>query len=151
MSEKINKTEALDRIKSYYGLKNNAKLASFLGVAPTTISSWYARDSFDLDIIYSKCIGISFDWLFTGYGSKLRSVQSSSNDQSISGDNNIQTGSNSKVNAHISKDHSLEVLRLQISEKDRLLQEKDRRIEEKDAQIKEKDTQINKLLMILSK
>ena len=51
MSEKINKAGVLDRIKSYYGLKNNAKLASFLGVAPTTISSWYARDSFDLDIL----------------------------------------------------------------------------------------------------
>lgn len=72
MSEKINKAEVLDRIKSYYGLKNNAKLASFLGVAPTTISSWYARDSFDLDIIYSKCVDISFDWLLTGEGAMLR-------------------------------------------------------------------------------
>ena len=72
MSEKINKAGVLDRIKSYYGLKNNAKLASFLGVAPTTISSWYARDSFDLDIIYSKCVDISFDWLLTGEGAMLR-------------------------------------------------------------------------------
>ena len=71
MSEKINKAGVLDRIKSYYGLKNNAKLASFLGVAPTTISSWYARDSFDLDIIYSKCVDISFDWLLTGEGAML--------------------------------------------------------------------------------
>ena len=72
MSEKINKAGVLDRIKSYYGLKNNAKLCIFLGVAPTTISSWYARDSFDLDIIYSKCVDISFDWLLTGEGAMLR-------------------------------------------------------------------------------
>lgn len=150
MSCKINKIEVLDRIKSYYGLKSNAKLAAFLGVAPTTISSWYARNSFDLDIIYSKCVEISFDWLFTGYGSKLRSVQSSNNVQSISGDNNIQTGNDSEVSTHSSKDDSLEVLRLQISEKNRLLQEKDMRIKEKDMQIKEKDAQIGKLLTILS-
>lgn len=72
MSKKINKAGVLDRIKSYYGLKNNAKLASFLGIAPTTISSWYARDSFDLDIIYSKCVDVSFDWLLTGEGAMLR-------------------------------------------------------------------------------
>ena len=94
---------------------------------------------------------MSFDWLFTGYGSKLRSVQSSNNVQSISGDNNIQTGNDSEVSTHSSKDDSLEVLRLQISEKNRLLQEKDMRIKEKDMQIKEKDAQIGKLLTILSK
>lgn len=99
--------------------------------------------------IVDYCLDIDINWLITGRGSMLHS-ELSNNTQSISGDNNIQTGSNSKINAHL-KDDSLEILRLQISEKDRLLQEKDMRIEEKDMQIREKDAQISKLLTILSK
>lgn len=72
MSEKINKTQVLDRIKGYYKLKSNAKLALFLGVAPTTVSSWYSRATFDIDILYSKCVDLSFDWLLTGEGPMLR-------------------------------------------------------------------------------
>ncbi|MDR0937958.1 MAG: helix-turn-helix domain containing protein [Mediterranea sp.] len=66
MSRKINKVAVLDRIKAYYSLKSNAKLAAFLGVAPTTVSSWYSRDTFDLDILYAKCVDLSFDWLLAG-------------------------------------------------------------------------------------
>ena len=84
--------------------------------------------------------------------------------QSIVGDNNIQAGSNSKVDARKYYSDSPDVLRAQIDEKDRLIiekeerikekdaqiKEKDAQIKEKDAQIKEKDAQINKLLSILS-
>lgn len=73
MSSKINKSEVLNRIKEHFGLKSNAKLAAFLGIAPTTLSSWYSRDTFDLDIIYSKCVGINLDWLLTGRGTVLLS------------------------------------------------------------------------------
>lgn len=76
MSSKINKSEVLNRIKEHFGLKSNAKLAAFLGIAPTTLSSWYSRDTFDLDIIYSKCVGLNLDWLLLGIGSKLRNNQS---------------------------------------------------------------------------
>lgn len=90
-------------------------------------------------------------WLLTGEGSMLRSEQGNNNAQSISGDNNIQAGSNSKVKAQLSRNDSLEVLRSQIDERDRLLEEKELRIKEKDTQLREKDIQINKLLSILSK
>lgn len=73
MSSKINKSEVLNRIKEHFGLKSNAKLAAFLGIAPTTLSSWYSRDTFDLDIIYSKCVGLNLDWLLTGRGTVLLS------------------------------------------------------------------------------
>jgi hypothetical protein len=76
MSSKINKVQVLDRIKGYYRLKSNAKLASFLGVAPTTVSSWYSRETFDIDVLYSKCVDLSFDWLLTGEGPMLRFDQS---------------------------------------------------------------------------
>ena len=71
--------------------------------------------------------------------------------QKIIGDNNVQTGNNSNVDARRYCSDSIEVLLTQIDEKDRLIAEKEERIKEKDAQIKEKDGQINKLLSILSK
>lgn len=73
MSAKINKSEVLNRIKEHFALKSNAKLAAFLGIAPTTLSSWYSRDTFDLDIIYSKCVDLNLDWLLTGRGTMLLS------------------------------------------------------------------------------
>ncbi|WP_315352471.1 helix-turn-helix domain-containing protein [Phocaeicola abscessus] len=146
----MDKKDMLDAIIAHYTNGNKAKFAQLLGVSAQTISAWRARNTFDLELIYTKCIGLSSDWLLTGRGSMLRSELSNNNTQSIFGDNNIQTGSNSKINAHL-KDDSLEMLRLQLSEKDRLLQEKDMRIEEKDMQIREKDAQISKLLTILSK
>lgn len=56
----------LERIKTTYKLKNNSELARFLGVKPNTISNWYSRNSIDFDIIFSKCEGVSLDWLING-------------------------------------------------------------------------------------
>lgn len=73
MSRILEKTLILDRIKEAYALKSNAKLASFLGIPPTTLSSWYSRKTFDLDLIYEKCVGINLNWLLTGQGEMLYS------------------------------------------------------------------------------
>ena len=77
MSIFLDKRLVLDRIKELYQLKSNAKLASFLGVPPTTLSSWYSRNTLDLDIIYEKCVGINWQWLITGEGPKLRDNKTS--------------------------------------------------------------------------
>lgn len=75
MGSILDKTSVLDRIKSFYKLKGNADLARFLGVAPNTITNWYGRKTFDLDVIYTKCVNINFNWLLTGEGEMLRSEQ----------------------------------------------------------------------------
>lgn len=69
MGNILDKHSVLDRIKQFYGLKGNAELARFLGVAPNTITNWYGRSSFDIDIIYTKCVDIDLNWLFSGHGS----------------------------------------------------------------------------------
>lgn len=79
MSSFLDKNLILDRIKELYQLKNNAKLASFLGIPPTTLSSWYSRNTLDLDIIYEKCVGINWQWLITGEGSMLRADEPPTN------------------------------------------------------------------------
>lgn len=72
MGSILDKQSVLDRIKQHYNLKGNADLARFLGVAANTVTNWYGRNSFDLDVIYTKCVGIDFNWLLTGRGSMLR-------------------------------------------------------------------------------
>lgn len=75
MSRFLEETLILDRIKEAYSLKSNAKLAAFLGIPPTTLSSWYSRNSFDLDLIYEKCVDIDLNWLLTGEGTMFRSKE----------------------------------------------------------------------------
>lgn len=72
MGNILDKPSVLDRIKSFYGLKGNADLARFLGVAPNTITNWYGRKTFDIDIIYTKCVDVNINWLLTGEGNMLR-------------------------------------------------------------------------------
>ena len=64
MSSFLDKTCVLDRIKEYYGLNKKVELAEFLGIAPTTLSSWYSRNMIDFDVIYAKCVDIDLNWLF---------------------------------------------------------------------------------------
>lgn len=72
MGNILDKPSVLDRIKNFYGLKGNADLARFLGVAPNTITNWYGRKTFDIDIIYTKCVDVNINWLLTGEGNMLR-------------------------------------------------------------------------------
>ncbi len=43
-----------------------------LGMKPQSINSWLIRNTFDIDLVYSKCDGISAEWLLTGKGEMLR-------------------------------------------------------------------------------
>lgn len=56
----------------YYSNGKPSVFANFLGVAPSTISSWLARDTFDYDLIFAKCEKISSEWLLTGKGEMLK-------------------------------------------------------------------------------
>lgn len=86
MGRFLDKKGVIDRIKSYYSLKSNAELARFLGVAPNTITNWYGRKTFDIDIIYTKCVEVNLDWLFTGEGSMLRADGAPTNSVTLSTD-----------------------------------------------------------------
>lgn len=66
MGNILDKNAVLDRIKDFYSLEKRADLARFLGIAPNTLTNWYIRDTFDLDIIYTKCVDIDYNWLFSG-------------------------------------------------------------------------------------
>lgn len=104
MSAKINKAEVLNRIKEYFGLKTNAKLATFLGIAPTTLSSWYSRETFDLDVIYSKCVDVNLDWLLTGRTSMVQNKILHPNDPPIEKETNNEAALYYKLYKEIDKE-----------------------------------------------
>jgi hypothetical protein len=72
MSKKNKTSLIINDLITHYNLKNYSEFARFLGVAPTTVSSWISRDSLDYDFIYSKCVGVSGDWLLTHEGDAFR-------------------------------------------------------------------------------
>lgn len=72
MSIKINKSLILNEIKSHYKIKSDAEFARFLEIKPQTLSSWRSRNTYDIDLLYAKCIDLNAEWLLTGKGPMLK-------------------------------------------------------------------------------
>jgi len=68
----MNKGSMLDAIKRHLNMKKNTEFASFLGISSQAVSNWYARNSFDAELIYTKCDFLNPDWLLTGREPMLR-------------------------------------------------------------------------------
>lgn len=68
----MDKGEMLNAIKAHFNLKTNKAFADFLGISSQAISNWYSRNTFDAELIYTKCVGVNPAWLLTGEGSMLR-------------------------------------------------------------------------------
>lgn len=54
-----------------YANGKNVQFAKLLGVSPQTISAWITRNTLDYDLVYTKCRGISPEWLLTGEGDMM--------------------------------------------------------------------------------
>ncbi|MBP3467555.1 MAG: helix-turn-helix domain-containing protein [Paludibacteraceae bacterium] len=68
----MQKKDILSKLVDYYAEGNKSRFASFLDVTPQTVSTWFSRNTFDIDRIYAKCDNISGDWLLTGEGPMLK-------------------------------------------------------------------------------
>lgn len=68
----MDKKSIIDALVDHYSNGNQAQFAAKLCVSPQTISTWKARNTFDVDLIYAKCEYISGDWLLTGEGPMLK-------------------------------------------------------------------------------
>ena len=66
MGNILDKTAILDRIKAFYGLEKKIDLANFLNIPSNTLSNWYSRGTLDMDIVFTKCVGIDYNWLLSG-------------------------------------------------------------------------------------
>lgn len=71
----MTKKDRLLRLIKYYSGGNKSEFARMIGVSPQAINTWVSRDTFDIDIIYSKCVNLSADWLLTGKGEMLKAAE----------------------------------------------------------------------------
>lgn len=68
----MKKSEMLTALVSHYANGNKALFAKQIGVPAQNISAWIKRESFDLELIFSKCEGVSAEWLLSnGEGEML--------------------------------------------------------------------------------
>lgn len=70
--------EKKDRLLSlidHYSGGNKSEFARMIGVSPQAVNTWISRNTFDIDIVYAKCVNISPDWLLTGRGKMLKATK----------------------------------------------------------------------------
>lgn len=92
---------------------NKAQFAKMLGVSPQTISAWLARNTFDSELIYTKCRYLNADWLLTGEGEMLKTSTSGADEASCpeekerktkkSGEKQRKSEKNSECSSRIQK------------------------------------------------
>lgn len=68
----MDKKRMLEQLIEYYENGNKSQFAKRLGVTPQGVSTWLNRNTFDAELIFAKCEGLSADWLLTGEGSMLK-------------------------------------------------------------------------------
>lgn len=68
MSKEVNKSFILNELKKHYGFNSDSEFASFLGIKPQTLSSWHSRNTFDIELLYAKCVNVDGNFLLTGRG-----------------------------------------------------------------------------------
>ena len=74
----------------HYSNGNKAQFASILGITPQGLSTWIKRDSFDIELVFSKCEGISAQWLLTGEGDMLANENQTKSDKfSVKSENSL--------------------------------------------------------------
>jgi hypothetical protein len=68
----LDKLLILNKIKEHYSFKKDSDFARFLEIKPQTLASWYTRNTFDIELLYSKCIGIDGNFLLSGEGDMMK-------------------------------------------------------------------------------
>lgn len=71
----MDKKEMLEQLITYYTDGNKAKFASMVGIKPQLVSTWLSRGTYDAEVLYAGCKGVSGDWLLSGEGEMLRNKQ----------------------------------------------------------------------------
>lgn len=69
---RMEKSEMVNLLIEHYGKGNKAEFARLVGLSPQAISSWIARNTLDIELVYAKCKGVSADWLLSCEGEMLR-------------------------------------------------------------------------------
>ena len=74
----MDKVAMIERLIAHYTGGNKARFAAMLGVKSQNINTWISRNTFDAELIYTKCLDVSGDWLLSGEGPMLKSEREQS-------------------------------------------------------------------------
>ncbi len=71
----MDKSQMLEQLTNYYTNGNKANFANMIGIKPQLLSNWIKRNTFDAELLYQTCKGISADWLLSGKGDMIINSQ----------------------------------------------------------------------------
>ena len=86
----MNKKDQVNALISYFSNGNKTAFDSKLCLKPQSISNWITRNTFDADLIFSKCEGVSAEWLLTGEGDMLINKTEAQREDSVTERSHIQ-------------------------------------------------------------
>jgi phage repressor protein C with HTH and peptisase S24 domain len=72
----MDKVQILKALQKHYNFDKDVDFAQFLGISPQTLTNWISRSTFNYEILYTKCVGVSGDWLLGGDVPMFRSEKS---------------------------------------------------------------------------
>lgn len=93
----MDKKLILNKLQEHYKFKKDIDFADFLGVSGQVLSKWKTRNTYDIELLYTKCIEISPDWLITGKEPMIKPQENSLLNQNITGNSNIQSGNDTSI------------------------------------------------------
>lgn len=66
MDRNVDKSLILDKLKQHYGFDTDSAFSEFLEIKPQTMRSWRTRNTFDIELLYAKCVNIDGNFLLSG-------------------------------------------------------------------------------------
>ena len=85
----MDKKTILECLINYFTDGNKSAFAKMLGVKPQTINTWLLRNTFDIELIYSKCAGVSASWLLTGEGEMFEAPSTPTISQTVTASSHV--------------------------------------------------------------
>ena len=124
----MDKTTMLECLINQYTDGNKAAFARMLTITPQVLSQWLARSSFDNELLFAKCKGVSASWLLTGEGEMFEAPSTPTISQTVTASSHVtQTAgapaeTPAAINALLSaKDETIAALRQSLADKERLI------------------------------
>ena len=124
----MDKKTILECLINYFTDGNKAAFARMLTITPQVLSQWLARSSFDNELLFQKCPGVSASWLLTGEGEMFEAPSTPTISQTVTASSHVtQTAgapaeTPAAINALLAaKDETIAALRQSLADKERLI------------------------------
>lgn len=124
----MDKKTMLECLINHYTDGNKAAFARMLTITPQVLSQWLARSSFDNELLFQKCPGVSASWLLTGEGEMFEAPSTPTISQTVTASSHVTllaaapAETPAAINALLAaKDETIAALRQSLADKERLI------------------------------